>query len=136
MISPVSTFAVEALRQQVAKLTGDVAERDETIRQLREQLYGDETALPTWLPQLTKHEGKVLAALHSGRTLTKGQILSAVYVDSPEEPQEKIIDVFVCRLRRKLADTPILIETVWGQGYRLTPESVELLWPSARSEAA
>ncbi len=135
MSSPVSTFAVEALRQQVAKLTGEVAERDETIRQLREQLYGDETALPTWLPQLTKHEGKVLAALHSGRTLTKGQILSAVY-GGIDEPFEKIIDVFVCRLRRKLADTPILIETVWGQGYRLTPESVDLLWPPARSEAA
>lgn len=136
MSDAVSTFAVEALHRQVARLTGDLAERDETIRQLREQLFGDEHRLPTWLPPLTKHEAKVLAALHSGRVLTKGHILSAVY-GGVDEPMEKIIDVFVCRLRRKLADTPILIETIWGHGYRLTPESIDLLWPApAKSEAA
>lgn len=137
MSSPVSTFAVEALQRANAKLREDLAVANETIRQLRHELTCDVTELPAWLPRLTKHEAKVLVALRSGRTLSKGNIVSAVYVDSPEEPQEKIIDVYVCLIRQKLADTPIYVETVYGQGYRLTPESIDLLWPApAKSEAA
>ena len=39
-----------------------------------------------------------------------------------DEPEIKIIDVFVCKLRKKLADASggvNYIETVWGRGYML-----------------
>jgi len=39
-----------------------------------------------------------------------------------DEPELKIIDVFVCHLRKKLAQAMCdknYIETIWGRGYRL-----------------
>ena len=37
-----------------------------------------------------------------------------------DEPEPKIIDVSVCKLRRKLADASgVVIDTIWGQGYTL-----------------
>ena len=49
--------------------------------------------------------------------------LNAMY-GGMDEPTLKIIDVFICKLRNKLADASggrNYIETVWGRGYRLVP---------------
>lgn len=62
-------------------------------------------------------------ALKRGSTVTKEMFLAHLY-GGHEEPEMKIIDVFVCKLRRKLADAgvPGLIETVWGRGYTIPAE--------------
>jgi DNA-binding response OmpR family regulator len=39
----------------------------------------------------------------------------------------KIVDVMVCKLRRKLRDTGISITAVWGAGYEISPESLAFL---------
>lgn len=62
-----------------------------------------------------------LLALRSGSTLTKEMFLNHLY-GGRDEPELKIIDVFICKLRRKLADASQgkeYIETVWGRGYVL-----------------
>lgn len=62
-----------------------------------------------------------LLAIRKGTVLTKEMFLSHLYNNS-EEPEIKIIDVFVCKLRKKLADAAggkNYIETVWGRGYML-----------------
>lgn len=62
-----------------------------------------------------------LLALRKGTTLTKEIFLNHLY-GGMDEPELKIIDVFICKLRRKLADalgTDNYIETVWGRGYVL-----------------
>lgn len=55
-----------------------------------------------------------------GSTVTKEMFLAHLY-GGHNEPEMKIIDVFVCKLRRKLKDAgvPGLIETVWGRGYTI-----------------
>lgn len=40
-----------------------------------------------------------------------------------EEPDIKIIDVQICKVRKKLASTGIGIDTVWGRGYRILPKA-------------
>ncbi|MEQ8443231.1 MAG: response regulator transcription factor [Alphaproteobacteria bacterium] len=63
-----------------------------------------------------------LLALRKGATLTKEMFLNHLY-GGMDEPEAKIIDVFVCKLRKKLsnaADGANFIETVWGRGYVLT----------------
>ena len=60
-----------------------------------------------------------LLSLHNGIALTKEVIMNHLYNDM-EEPEIKIIDVFVCHLRKKLANASSgksYIETVWGRGY-------------------
>ena len=63
-----------------------------------------------------------LLSLRKGMTLTKEMFLTHLY-GGRDEPELKIIDVFVCKLRKKLAQTgegaSTCIETVWGRGYAL-----------------
>ena len=62
-----------------------------------------------------------LLALRKGTTLTKEQFLNHLY-GGMDEPELKIIDVFICKLRKKLASAiggKSYIETVWGRGYVL-----------------
>lgn len=60
-----------------------------------------------------------LLSLRKGTTLTKEMFLNHLY-GGIDEPELKIIDVFVCKLRKKLAQATggsHYIETVWGRGY-------------------
>jgi two-component system cell cycle response regulator CtrA len=62
-----------------------------------------------------------LLSLRKGTTLTKEMFLNHLY-GGMDEPELKIIDVFVCKLRKKLAAAcggSNYIETVWGRGYVL-----------------
>lgn len=62
-----------------------------------------------------------LLSLRKGTTLTKEMFLNHLY-GGMDEPELKIIDVFICKLRKKLAeatDGDNYIETVWGRGYVL-----------------
>jgi two-component system, cell cycle response regulator CtrA len=62
-----------------------------------------------------------LLALRLGSTLTKEMFLNHLY-GGMDEPELKIIDVFICKLRKKLASASQgknYIETVWGRGYML-----------------
>lgn len=61
-----------------------------------------------------------LLALRPGQCLSKEQILSSLYREA-DEPELKIVDVFVCKLRKKVGAH--VIETVWGQGYRIAPRN-------------
>ncbi len=62
-----------------------------------------------------------LLSLRKGTTLTKEMFLNHLY-GGIDEPELKIIDVFICKLRKKLATANTgqhYIETVWGRGYVL-----------------
>lgn len=74
---------------------------------------------------LSKHECTVLETIarHPGLCITKAVIMLALYAQR-DEAQIKIVDVFICKLRKKLAAATAgqeVIETVWGQGYRFVP---------------
>jgi two-component system, cell cycle response regulator CtrA len=62
-----------------------------------------------------------LLSLRKGTALTKEMFLNHLY-GGMDEPESKIIDVFMCKLRKKLASASNgkdYIETVWGRGYVL-----------------
>jgi len=62
-----------------------------------------------------------LLSLRKGTTLTKEMFLNHLY-GGMDEPELKIIDVFICKLRKKLANASNgknFVETVWGRGYVL-----------------
>ncbi len=72
---------------------------------------------------LTSKEYSILEllSLRKGTTLTKEMFLNHLY-GGIDEPELKIVDVFVCKLRKKLAmatEGEHYIETVWGRGYTL-----------------
>ncbi len=71
-----------------------------------------------------------LLSLRKGTTLTKEMFLNHLY-GGMDEPELKIIDVFICKLRKKLSQATggfNYIETVWGRGYVLRdPQPAEMM---------
>ena len=88
------------------------------IKQIRVHLTGKE------------YQMLELLSLRKGTTLTKEMFLSRLY-GGMDEPEIKIIDVFMCKIRKKLAAASggkDYIETVWGRGYLLRePQEVKAM---------
>lgn len=111
----------------------DVDARIEALEAERERLQarieqlegamGMHFAAPvSWL--LTPHEARVLGVLLAREVATKDAIMAALYRDAGKDEAEiKIVDVFVCKLRKKLRPLGFSIETLWGRGYFLKPET-------------
>ena len=80
-----------------------------------------------------------LLSLRKGQTLTKEQFLNHLY-GGIDEPELKIIDVFICKLRKKLSNATggtSYIETVWGRGYVLRdPEERPSVHGTAERQAS
>jgi two-component system cell cycle response regulator CtrA len=83
---------------------------------------------------LTTKEYKMLEllTLRKGSTITKEMFLNHLY-GGVDEPESKIVDVFMCKLRKKLAAVSggaEFIETVWARGYMLRePAGIESRMP-------
>lgn len=78
---------------------------------------------------VSKKMAAVLEALarYPGKVCTKRDLMNALY-GGIDEPDSKIIEVFVCRLRAALRDVSgglDFIETVWGRGYAFNPAGYE-----------
>ena len=76
---------------------------------------------------LKEYEILALLAVRKGTILTKEMLLTQLY-GGIDEPCLKIIDVFLCKLRKKLAAASKghnYIETIWGRGYVLIPPKHE-----------
>lgn len=84
--------------------------RDPEVRGERIRLSGREHAIFTHL------------ALQPGRVISKEQIYEAVYGLADNQPYAKVIDVYICKIRKKLEEATgqKYIETVYGRGYKLS----------------
>lgn len=102
------------LRQQA-----EIETLRERIAQLEAALVPADVAVPIeW--GLTSREARLFAFLTTRDVATKSAIMQALYGDQlDDEPGMKIVDVFMCHLRRKLKPFAVDIRTVWGQGYAL-----------------
>jgi two-component system cell cycle response regulator CtrA len=104
------------------------AERDtalEEVRQLRELLLHDDQT--QWRPpnvlKLSRSESRILRTLYLRPDASVRVLYDAVYRDTAAERIDKIIDVFIWRLRRKLRPFGIVIENVFYQRTWLLPEA-------------
>jgi len=73
-----------------------------------------------------------LLVLRKGMVLTNEAFLNHLY-GGMDEPEVKIIDVFVCKLRKKLsrAGADGIIGTIWGRGYMIREPAAQEVLPSA-----
>ncbi|MEO0870964.1 MAG: helix-turn-helix domain-containing protein [Pseudomonadota bacterium] len=110
----------DLLRQRVDALEIENNELRETIRQLEEQLFNDAWFAPIEFC-LTPAEASYLAALMGATRCTKDMLLMASR-RTDDDVEIKIVDVFICKLRKKLKPFGIEIKTDWGRGYYLTAE--------------
>lgn len=78
---------------------------------------------------LTAMEAKLLTALaiDPSKAYSKDDLMDHLYGDE-DEPEKKIIDVFICRLRNKLLEMNNgldVVRTVWGRGYQFEPKGFQ-----------
>jgi two-component system, cell cycle response regulator CtrA len=101
---------------QIGDLSVNVDAKTVHIKQVRVHLTGKE------------YQILELLSVRRGTTITKEMFLSQLY-RGMDEPEIKIIDVFICKLRKNLAEASNgedYIETAWGRGYLLRePEAVK-----------
>lgn len=99
----------------------------ETVRQLQEALAPTVVLPAAW--RLSRKEETLLRALRglNGHVLHRERAMLTLYGTWEDAPDQKIIDVFICKIRRKLmlAQARITIDTSWGRGWRMTPEACE-----------
>lgn len=55
--------------------------------------------------------------------VSKAAMMDHLYGDTTEEPEIKIVDVFVCKVRKKVSQIGVVIETSWGNGYSLRADA-------------
>ncbi|MGH0004485.1 helix-turn-helix domain-containing protein [Pseudovibrio ascidiaceicola] len=93
----------------------------ERIKELEDALIGTVSLPLEW--ELTRYEQRLMSTLINREFLTKEGALVALYDDlGKDRPEEKIVDVYVCKLRAKLKDFDISIHTRWGEGYYIEKE--------------
>lgn len=115
---------IELLQQENAQLKEEISILREKIIQLT-SLVLDKTWEPPLELGLTTLEAKLLGILVTrGNLCSTELLLHLMYSDKLEVPEMKIIDVYICKIRRKLKPFNLQIDTVWGRGYCLTPSSV------------
>lgn len=68
--------------------------------------------------QLTSQEAEILFILNNRPVVNRDAVMYGVYGEG-NWPMDKIVDVYICKLRKKLAGTALSITTIWGKGWRL-----------------
>jgi two-component system cell cycle response regulator CtrA len=116
-------FSQSVLR--VGQLQLNLDSRDVTVGNAPVHLTGKEYAILE------------LLVLRKGMVLTKEAFLNHLY-GGMDEPEMKIIDVFICKLRKKLAQAGAdnLIGTVWGRGYMMRDPAAEHAFTAYRKAPA
>jgi len=108
-----------ALRREVEAL------RD-ALEAMRGALASDAAIKIIELAKLTYSERMLLGLLMRRHRVTKDQMMTMLYADRPdEEPGSKILDVMICKMRKKLSPHGVEIRTIHGAGYELPPTSRE-----------
>lgn len=80
----------------------------------------DAIRAPQPIGGLTRQQSRLVLILQAarGRVLSKPFLVDALAKDMAAPPDLKLIDVFICQIRRRRPDLSPQIETVWGQGVR------------------
>lgn len=70
----------------------------------------------------TSHEERFLRAIFASQSVvSREMVMSIMYGGSPDEPELKIMDVYLCKVKRKLGIHRDALVTVWGRGWHRSP---------------
>lgn len=109
--------------QALIRRSRGFASRRLTVGPLTLDLDAREARVNDQTLRLTEREFAIMQclALRNRKLVTRDSIVANLYASECDEPEGKIIDVFICKIRRKLAAAGAghLITTVWGAGYRM-----------------
>lgn len=106
---------------RVEALEAELERANARITQLEEAMGMGVITPVDW--KLSPSEMRIFGALLARTYINADAAMAVLYRDQgKEEAHVKILDVFVCKLRKKIGPFGITIETIWGTGYRMLPE--------------
>ncbi len=85
---------------------------------------------------LTRSEAVICGLLAKNEMVTKSLMLEALYMHEQDEAEIKIVDVWICKMRRKLKPFGIEIKTVWGRGFAMPPASRAIITSMLKAGSA
>jgi two-component system cell cycle response regulator CtrA len=103
--------------------------RDELIRKLEEEnddlrrrieMLEEQVGVRFESPPqfcFSKNESVIFGLLMKNEIVLRTSMMTELYLHKQDEALIKIVDVWICKMRRKLDPYGIRIETQWGQGY-------------------
>jgi DNA-binding response OmpR family regulator len=107
-------------------LRRDVEALRDALEAMRGALAADAGLKIIEVAKLTFSERLLLGLLMRRQRATKEQMMTVLYADRPdEEPGSTILNVMICKMRKKLSPHDVEIRTIYGVGYELTPTSRE-----------
>lgn len=131
MVSPIRGAEVLSRINSVIRRLHGHASDSVVVGELTAYFDGRDPVISGNRIKLSKREHSVFQhlALNSNKVISKDAIYDAVYGSAIEQPFDKVIDVYICKLRKKISAASSsgwqYIETVQGRGYKLTqPEKV------------
>jgi two-component system cell cycle response regulator CtrA len=114
---------ISGLKAQIAVLEKENDDLRERVAFLESEL-GTDTEVPLCFC-LTPREALLFGALYKNTRVTTQMAMASLYhlYSDGDLPEPKIIDVFICKMRKKLKPFGIKIKTIWGQGYFMSEDS-------------
>ncbi|HYG86986.1 MAG TPA: response regulator transcription factor [Azospirillum sp.] len=137
LVKPVVSVEIRARIEATQRRTHGHSTNAISVGRLTVYLDGRDPEIDGVRLRLSQREHAILSvlALHHRRVVSKEHIYDSVYGLSESEPLDKVIDVYICKLRKKIADATgggRYIETVYGRGYKFEappdhaePEGIE-----------
>lgn len=123
LVKPINPQEIEARLHAVRRRTHGHSSPELTVGRLTVFLDGRDPMVDGLRLRLSHREHAIFSvlALNVGRVVSKEKIYESVYTLSGSDPLDKVIDVYICKLRKKIAEATggeKYIETVYGRGYK------------------
>lgn len=115
-----------AMHSELINLRAQLAACKDLIRELADK-KSEGVADFHGVAGLTRKEATVVNALLVHGRLSRERIYHECYggFDASDMPEPKIVDVFICKIRKKLAPHNVSIQNMWGFGFEMTGDNKE-----------
>ncbi|HYG86937.1 MAG TPA: response regulator transcription factor [Azospirillum sp.] len=129
LVKPVVSSEIRARIEARRRRTHGLASNAVVVGRMTVFLDGRDPEIDGVPLRLSRREHAILSvlALHHRRVVSKEHVYESVYGPSDSKPLDKVIDVYLCKLRKKIADATgggCYIETVYGRGFKLEAPDV------------
>jgi len=112
-----------ALEADNDRLRLRIAELEAQVSKLSDEM-GVVAMTPVAAFKFTPSESNIFGRLAANGYASNADLLAVACGKSGRKPQIKIVDVYICKIRKKIEPFDIVIETLHGRGYRIGPEGL------------
>ena len=128
MVRPFKGIEIHARLNSINRRTHGIVSKQVQIGEIVAYFDGRDPEVNGERMKLSKREHAIFShlALNQNRVISKENLFNAVYAMSDSQPFDKVIDVYICKLRQKIREKTgdnVYIETVYGRGYKLAAPS-------------